>query len=245
MADRRRVLVTRPEPGASRTAAALAEAGLEPVIMPFTQTVALPVAHSLVDAAGASDAVVVTSAKALTHAPPDLIDALAGKPVFAVGEATAAATPAGSGTIVSADGDADALAELVAGQLPAAHTVAYLCGRVRTGALERRLSDLGRSCVLIETYDVEQVSHLADKLETVLRDAPPEAVMFHSGVSAALFLKLAAQRDLDEIIENIEFLVISERVAQRLEGLRARGVTAASEPRDDALIACVRQRLAD
>ncbi|TJX45058.1 MAG: uroporphyrinogen-III synthase, partial [Mesorhizobium sp.] len=36
-----RVLVTRPEPGASRTARKLEEMGFEPLLLPLTETVAL------------------------------------------------------------------------------------------------------------------------------------------------------------------------------------------------------------
>ncbi|RVD11473.1 uroporphyrinogen-III synthase, partial [Mesorhizobium sp. M7A.F.Ca.ET.027.02.1.1] len=39
-----RVLVTRPEPGASRTAHRLEEAGFQPVLLPLTETKALPAA---------------------------------------------------------------------------------------------------------------------------------------------------------------------------------------------------------
>lgn len=237
---RPRVLVTRPEPGASRTAAALAEAGLEPVVLPFTRTVGLPVPEDRIAAAGGCAAVVVTSAKALTHAPAALLATLAGKPVFAVGDATAAAVPADAGRVLSADGDAHALADLVAGELPEGKAVLYLCGRVRTGALERELSDAGYTPVLIETYDVEKVSHMTDMVLRTLRDAPPDAIMFHSGVSAGLFLEAVADQDLNEVLKKIDFFVISERVARRLDALPARSVTASPEPRDDALVACVR-----
>ncbi|RWD19075.1 MAG: uroporphyrinogen-III synthase, partial [Mesorhizobium sp.] len=37
-----RVLVTRPEPGASRTAQRLEEMGFQPILLPLTETVALP-----------------------------------------------------------------------------------------------------------------------------------------------------------------------------------------------------------
>jgi len=236
--------VTRPEPGASRTAAALAEAGLDPVVMPFTRTVGLPVPEDRIAAARACDAVVVTSAKALTHAPAALRAALAGKPVFTVGDATAAAVPDDAGTVLSADGDALALADLVASELPKGRSVLYLCGHVRTGTLEDALSDAGYAPVLIETYDVEKVSHMTDTLAKALDEAPPDAIMFHSGVSAGLFLEAVVDQDLSEVLEKIAFFVISERVARRLDAIPSRSVTASPEPRDDALVACVRRALA-
>jgi uroporphyrinogen-III synthase len=82
-----RVLVTRPEPQAAATARRLDELGYEPVILPLTQTVALPVdVASLPDRI---DAVAVTSANALLSAPAALLARLADAPCFAVGETTA------------------------------------------------------------------------------------------------------------------------------------------------------------
>ncbi|MGB3901482.1 MAG: uroporphyrinogen-III synthase [Mesorhizobium sp.] len=49
----RRVLVTRPEPGAARTAKRLAALGFEPVLLPLTHTIALPVAVDCVVLPGA------------------------------------------------------------------------------------------------------------------------------------------------------------------------------------------------
>ena len=83
----RRVLVTRPAPETQRTARRLTELGYEPVMLPLTQTVALPVdAASLPERI---DAVAVTSSNALRNASPGLIARLAGKPCFAVGDKTA------------------------------------------------------------------------------------------------------------------------------------------------------------
>src|SRR6478736_3745261 len=85
-----RVLVTRPEPGASRTARRLQQAGFQPVLLPLTKTVALPAEVGLVP----DDvlAVAVTSANAVRHAPKEVIEALAALPCHAVGPRTAEAT---------------------------------------------------------------------------------------------------------------------------------------------------------
>src|SRR5688572_14398609 len=79
-----KVLVTRPQPGAARTARRLAELGHRPVELPLTRTVALPVEAASFDRP--VDAVAVTSANALRHAPPELVARLADRPCFAVGE---------------------------------------------------------------------------------------------------------------------------------------------------------------
>ena len=243
MAPAPRILVTRPEPGASRTAAALCEAGFEPVVLPFTQTVPLPVASHQVEAAAACDAAAVTSAKALAHAPPELVSALRRKRVFAVGEATAAAAAAHAMDVSAAGGDADSLAELIEDALSPERGIAYLCGRVRTGALERRLSASGRGFTLIETYDVTEVSQLTDKIEALARRSLPDALLFHSGVSARLFIAAAERRALWSFFEGTAFLTISDRVAQLFDDHPPARVLPAEAPRDSALIALARHHV--
>src|SRR5882757_8304646 len=72
-----RVLVTRPEPGASRTAIRLEAQGFQPVLLPLTETVMLPVETKTISGVVA---VAVTSANAVRHAPKELIAALAALP---------------------------------------------------------------------------------------------------------------------------------------------------------------------
>lgn len=242
MTGRPRVLVTRPEPGASRTAAALDAAGIEAIICPFTQTVDLPVSGAAIADAARADAVAVTSAKALTHAPSALIDALRAKPVFAVGDATAQAAQAvGMGDVRSADGDAIALAGLMESAIAADAPVAYLCGRVRTGDLERRLSETGRTIALIETYTIQKVSHLTDKIMEALRDDDLDGILLHSGMSARLLAEVIAVTNQIQLIEKKAFFTISDRAGEPLAATADATIIAAPAPRDDALIDTVRR----
>jgi uroporphyrinogen-III synthase len=241
-ARRPRVLVTRPEPGASRTAAALTEAGIEAIICPFTESRDLPVSDDAIAEAARSAAVAVTSAKALTHAPPALIDALRAKPVFAVGDATAQAARAlGMGDVRSADGDATALAGLIGASIPDDAPVAYLCGRVRTGDLERSLSETGRKITLIETYDIQKVSHLTDKIKEALHNDDLDGIMLHSGMSARLLADAIQTEGYHQLIENKTLFLISERAGMSLDGISEARIVAAPAPRDDALVDTVRR----
>ncbi|HEX7873883.1 MAG TPA: uroporphyrinogen-III synthase [Sphingobium sp.] len=81
------VLVLRPEPGASRTAKALREAGFLPILYPLYEIE--PVDWTPPDPAGI-DAILITSANAVRQAGPGMARFLS-KPLFAVGAATAAA----------------------------------------------------------------------------------------------------------------------------------------------------------
>src|SRR5688572_10345906 len=82
-----RVLVTRPQPGAARSAARLLEAGFEPILLPLTEIVAVEPALP----ASLPEAVAISSANAVRRAPASLLSLLAHAPVFAVGDETAAA----------------------------------------------------------------------------------------------------------------------------------------------------------
>src|ERR687892_342553 len=102
----RRVLVTRPEPGASQTAKRLQAAGFSPLVLPLSEIRALP-ADSVPET---FDAVAVTSANAILHASRTLLDRLAGSRCYAVGQKTAAAAlQAGVSDIVTRPGEADGL----------------------------------------------------------------------------------------------------------------------------------------
>ena len=82
-----RVLVTRPEPGASETAQRLEALGFLPLKLPLHEIRPLPVNAGTMP--GKTAAVAVTSANAVRHAPGALLERLSGLPCFAVGETSA------------------------------------------------------------------------------------------------------------------------------------------------------------
>ena len=96
-----RVLVTRPEPAASATAAALAGHGHQALLAPLLATAP----RLWVAPATAPKALLVTSANAVRHGGEGLL-AYRSLPVFAVGPATAAALrAAGFGDVRDGGGD--------------------------------------------------------------------------------------------------------------------------------------------
>ena len=182
------IMVTRPQPGAVRTAERLATMGFEPVLCPLTTIVpaALPQ-----DALPAAEwvATAMTSANAACHAPKWLVEAMAGRPLYAVGAATMqAARERGFARIVhSADGDVDDLAALIRSRCEKASEILYLCGRTRTGDLEGKLRDAGLSATVAEVYETEIVSQMTNKIRDIFSTEPPAGVVFHSAVSAETF----------------------------------------------------------
>ena len=137
----RRVLVTRPEPRASQTAKRLRHMGFLPLMLPLSETRALPV----VSVPETFDAVAVTSANAIGHASQALLERLAGSRCYVVGQKTAAAArEAGFADIVTGPGDAEALADAIVSAEKCGAAILYLCGRVRLLAFEKSLRAAGR-----------------------------------------------------------------------------------------------------
>lgn len=230
----RRVLVTRPEPGATLTARRLETLGFEPVLLPLSETWALPVRRESVPVDAGS--VAVTSANALRHAPSGLIERLGGLTCHAVGARTAeAARKAGFAHVSEGPGDAVALADQIAAANSKA-TVAYLCGRVRMPDFERRLANHGVRVAPIETYDTIALSPEPGFVSQRLGGQPIDAVLVYSARAASAFYALmTAQAEADRLMRYARCCCLSGRVAASLgAGL---SVEIARDPNEDALLA--------
>jgi uroporphyrinogen-III synthase len=106
-----RLLVTRPQPGADATAAALQAMGHQPLVVPLLATAPSPWAPPV----QMPDALIISSAAVLRHAGPGLA-ALAQVPAICVGEATAkAARAAGLADVRVGPGAMQPLLEGLAG----------------------------------------------------------------------------------------------------------------------------------
>lgn len=231
----RRVLVTRPEPGATRTARRLAELGFEPVKLPLTETVTLAVDAAF--QASTVNAVAVTSANALRHAPPALIAALAAKRCFAVGRKTAVlAVELGFGAVEEGPGDAAGLAGRVADRLGPGAAVAYLCGRVRLSGFEARLADAGIPVRIVETYDTRAVDYDPGRLSALVGAEPIDAALLYSAKAAERFSGLAWPKPVRRLLAGTACLCMSRRVAESLAGVGASQILVAAEPSEAALL---------
>ena len=229
-----RVLVTRPEPGATRTARRLEALGFEPVLLPLSETRPLPLAGEsvLINA----KAVVVTSANALRHAPSGLIERLSHLPCHAVGARTAeSARKANFLSVNEGPGDADTLIDMITIELGKA-TLAYLCGRVRMPDLERRLGVNGMRVVPIETYDTIALVPDASMVSQRLGWQPIDAVLLYSARSAAAFGTLMEMyADADLLMQETTCFCLSSHIASALvDGMK---VEVAPDPNEDALLA--------
>lgn len=232
------VWITRPQPGADKSAAAIAEMGFEPVVVPLTEVTATDPAIDPAEAARA-DAVVVTSGNAVRLAPDMFVTALRDKTVYTVGAATKAdALARGFRDVHSADGAVDDLVALVSAREKPGSVLVYLCGRRRTGDLEGKLARTGMNCLVCEVYSTKIVSQMTDILEKKLAAGSPDAVLFHSALSARAFSEHAKAQSPQAYV-NTRFLTISERVSKALPGRVQDRISVAEEPTEQSLLAAL------
>ena len=212
--------------------------GLEPVVLPFTQVEALPQAPL----EGPFDAIVVTSANALRHF--SQIRRFVGLPLLAVGDATAqAARDLGFEDVRSAGADVRALSAMLESDIRRDARLLYLCGQTRTPALEEWANTRRQSMQLLETYATNKVSQLTNKLDAHFAASKPEIVLFHSGVSASIFLQWLDGRSTMQRLDSTTFVVISERVSGLIwQRLNAR-IAIARTPDEAAMLDAVKQLL--
>jgi uroporphyrinogen-III synthase len=225
----KRVLVTRPEPGASETARRVEALGFVPVLTPLSQTRTLHV-----DAAAVPEnfgAVAVSSANALRHAPPDLLAALAEKPCYAVGGRTAqAARLAGFADVIEGPGDATGLAELIVARNGEASDLVYLCGRVRLPGFEARLAAAGLNTIAVETYDMLRTEPSFDFPQ------PVDFALLHSALGAKALMEIAGRPQTAHLFADTIFLCLSKRIASIIEAGKGRKIRIAAEPTEEALL---------
>ena len=214
---RPRILVTRPEPGATATETALAARGFDVIKRPLTELAPVPVDEAAGSAFLQSDIIIVTSANALRFAPPDLLRAKQRTKLVAVGDATARqARDFGMSDVISIGGDADALIGEVLPTLQPGSNVGYLCGKLRRDTIESVLVEGGFNLTIIETYETQKVSQITNKLIADFKQVKADAVAVFSGVSAGILAEAVALPALLQIFERKPVFVISKRASEPL-----------------------------
>jgi uroporphyrinogen-III synthase len=233
------ILVTRPQPDDEATAAQLCERGFDVLRAPMLRFE--PVAfHD--DADARYGAVIVTSANALRGIEPQLKDgALLKLPLFAVGEKTAgAARAAGFNNVMSADGDAGALRDLVTASVKAkalkkASTLLYLAGADLARDLGSELGERGFTVVTHTTYRMAAVASLPREVCDAFAANRIEAVLHYSRRSVRAFLEAARSAGVEITALAIPQCCISDAVAAVVRDAGASQVLVAASPDENAL----------
>jgi uroporphyrinogen-III synthase len=229
-----RALITRPVEDAQPLAAALTALGIEPVIEPLLTIATLPTALPSLD-----------GVRALLFTSANGVRALAAKSdrrdlaVFAVGPATAeAARTAGFNAIETAEGDADALARLVAARLkPDAGKLIHVAGNTVTGDLVGQLSTQGYAVERIALYDAVPADALSPRVADDLAAGRIDWVLLFSPRTAAIFARLVRNAGRVDALKNCTALCLSPPVAEAVSSLPWHRVRIATRPDQANLLA--------
>jgi len=166
-------------------------------------------------------------------------------PVYAVGDATAAAArAAGFGPVESAGGDVNDLAALVRRRCdPAAGVLFHAAGSAVAGDLAGLLGGAGYAVRRLALYRAEKTAALNDTVRHALGAGEVDLALFFSPRSAAGFAKLVTQAGLAESCARVGAVCLSDAVAGAFEGLAWRRVAVAAEPTQAALLTALDQEV--
>lgn len=228
------VLVTRPRQQSLVTARRLHAMGHRAIIDPLL--VIRTIDAGPLDV-GSTAAVVLTSSNGLRGMDVRLMQL----PVFAVGQATAAAARrAGCADVRSADGDGADLAKLVARSLqPEAGEILHLAGdEVRPGLAEA-LAAAGYAYRQRTVYAAAPASALSGRTQRELVEGRIDAGLFYSPRTAQTFASLVEAAGLGQALGTVTAICLSAAVAAPLRGLAWADVQIAASRDQQALLACL------
>ena len=206
-----RLLVLRPEPGASATAERARARGLDAVAIPLFEVE--PIEWNAPEPSG-FDGLLLTSANAVRHAG-ERLESLRGLKTYAVGEATAEAARE-AGFDIASTGDAGI--ERLLGSIEADLKLLHLCGEDRT-----EIADARQAITPVVVY----------------RSKPVDAPALSAGDNVALIHSPRAGRQFAELVDDrssVTVAAISEAAA-KAAGNGWKLVAVADRPSDEALLA--------
>lgn len=236
-----RILVTRPQPQADKTAEKLVAMGHEVVIEPQLVFEALAVAPDAVQGYGA---VAVTSARAIEAlAANGVLDSLQRATVFCVGQATAqAARDAGFCEVVCAEGDVAALGHTLVQAQPN-ERILYVAGIERSGALEADLCAAGLTCDLLEVYRMAAVQGISQDTKQLICGGKIDCALFYSPRSLQVFLRNCDLEKATVFLNSMKVLCVSKRVAELAAPFGE--VFTADSPNEAALLSLIASQECD
>jgi uroporphyrinogen-III synthase len=233
-----RLLVTRPEPDAERTAAALRRHGHQVDIAAMLRLESIAEAEL---GSGPWSAVVVTSANALRAIEQHPRRAeLLGLQVFAVGGRTAAAArAAGFRDVIAAGGNVQELARCLRGEREGRDPLLYLAGQDRSGDLAGDLAADGEIVATAVVYRAVKLESFPPAIAAALAAGQIDGLLHFSRRSAQAYIDCArAAGLLDRALAPIHFC-LSDQIAEPLIVAGAKTVRIAARPEETALLALI------
>lgn len=240
-----RLIVTRPEPDATRTAKALIRLGHEAILSPVSEIVPRPHAAFPDDD---PQALLVTSSNAVRalcqHRAFTRIKAL---PLFAVGDSTALeARRAGFANVRSAGGAVDDLLALVKDTLdPEGAPLLYAAGDNTIGNLVERLEEAGFRANYTIVYEVKSRARLAGVAEAALKEDTVDGVLLYSRLSAAAFALAVRTAGMGPLSPKVAFYCLSARIALPIDKIASGSIRIAEKPDQISLFAEIERDAAE
>jgi uroporphyrinogen-III synthase len=230
-----KILITRPEPDASRLADHLQKSGFETFVEPL-MVVGAVAEEGKALSFGNVQAVAFTSAngvRALARA-----SAERQIPVFTVGAATAAAArEAGFAFVHVAGGDVDHLASQIGTTLdPHEGRIVHVAGKVVAGDLQGMLSSFGFEVERHVLYGTKAREAFSPELLAELAARRISAVTLYSPRTARVFAALVKKAGQEASCQALTCYVLSENVAGALAGLSFSALHVAEAPNEAALL---------
>jgi len=232
-----KLIVTRPEPAATRTASKLRDLGHEVFVSPVLE---------IVDTSeempkGDFSFVIITSANALTVLGQCKFDkSLLETPLYAVGDHTAEMARAmGFVDVHSASGNAEDLVALIKANKTKAHTgnnsALYISGADSTRGFTDSLLDAGLSIVQWVSYKANLVNQLTKKSAELLRSGEAVGVLLYSPRSARQFSKVYDKVHNTQDADNIILFAISNAIKHSLPSSMQSRCSVATLPNESSL----------
>ena len=241
------VLVTRPLPDGEATAADLRARGFEVVAAPMLRFE--PFGFKDEPDAGYGG-IIVTSANAVRAIESQLANSTLLKlPLFTVGDRTAAvARAAGFAKVLSAEGDAAALRDLVietakAKKLKKKSPLLYVAGEELARDLAGDLREQGFEVVTHIAYRMVPAKSLPGEVVDGFAAGRIEAVLHYSRRSAQAFVEAARTGGVEISALALPQCCISAQVAEIVREAGATQVTVAARPDENALFEALRRAL--
>jgi uroporphyrinogen-III synthase len=233
-----RLLVTRPEPDATRQARALTKRGHEAVLAPLLAIEFLPETPLELDGA---QALIVTSRNALRAlaAHPQLPDALA-LPLVAVGEATAkAAAELGFLDVTTGPGTAEGLATLIPESFGVdGGPLVHISGENIAFDLRSKLEAKGFAVRRLIVYRAVAAKALPPEALASLKAGELNGVILMSPGTAASLVRLVFAHGATTEASRLNCYCLSGAVAREAEPLKA-PLKIASRPREEDILALI------
>ncbi|WP_051332452.1 uroporphyrinogen-III synthase [Cucumibacter marinus] len=227
-----RLLITRPSPGAEKTAARLEAMGHKAIVSPMLRYVPL---EPVLPAPESFDGLVVTSANALRAFALDPVwEEWRNLPLHAVGDATAdTAIALGATRVDSAGGDADALAAML--RKTPGRRLFYPCAAEPAADIAGLLAPAGHKVTALPVYEMRRMNRLTPNAEIALGAGSIDAALVYSRRTAeALGDALADLR-----VRDLTCLCISAVTAEALTARGQKRCYASTAPNETGMLALV------